>query len=359
MPYQNPTLGELANQVQQDIAQRLPDSLPAAESLLGALAMSQAGLSAMEHEHLGWIARQIIPTDADESELLNHCAFWGVVRKQAARASGPVRLSLYDTATVPADARLQRADGELYRITASKRGDAGTLLVTVEADTAGLAGDCIEGQALNFVTPVAGVNQQASVAAPGLSGGADRETADELLSRLLYRVQFPPGGGTRWDYERWAREVPGVTRSWCLPTWNGPGTVGVTFVMDNRKDIFPGAADTARVAEYIQRHRDPATGEWVGQPEGPTVTVFALKPKKIALSLRIAPNTPENQQRVSEALARVFYTNAKPGALILPSSFWRALAGVGGLDDYELKSPLAPVSAAKNELLVLGEVKWL
>ncbi|WP_334469513.1 baseplate J/gp47 family protein [Arsenophonus sp. PmNCSU2021_1] len=359
MPYQIPTLGELISQTQQDVAQRLPGALPAQDSLLGAMAMAQAGLSALEHEHLGWIARQIIPSDADESELLKHCAFWGVVRKQAARASGPVRLSLYDAASVPVGTRLQRADGALYRLTDAAEGKAGSVTVNVEADQPGLAGDCGAGQSLGFVTPVAGVAQQALTEAPGIRGGADRERVEELLSRLLYRVQFPPGGGTRWDYERWAREVPGVTRSWCLPTWNGAGTVGVTFVMDHHPDIFPGPTDIARVTDYLARHRDPATGEWVGQPEGPTVTVFAPGAKKVDITLRIAPNTPDNQARIREALRQLFYTAAKPGETLLPSAFWRVLSGISGLDDYALKNPLTPVSSGKTELLVMGDITWL
>lgn len=82
MPYQPLPLAQLITQTQQDISQRLPGSQPGvSETTLNAIAYAQAGLSAQEHEHLAWIARQIIPTEADEAELLKHCSFWGVIRK--------------------------------------------------------------------------------------------------------------------------------------------------------------------------------------------------------------------------------------------------------------------------------------
>ncbi|EDH6685432.1 hypothetical protein CB483_23545, partial [Salmonella enterica subsp. enterica serovar Poona] len=99
MPYQPTPLAQLISQTQQDISQGLEGTLPGLdETTLHALGYAQSGLSAQEHEHLAWIARQIIPSDADEAELLKHCGFWGVVRKPASRAGGPVQLLLTDTA---------------------------------------------------------------------------------------------------------------------------------------------------------------------------------------------------------------------------------------------------------------------
>lgn len=360
MPYQQPSLSQLIIQTQQDVEQRLPGMLPGSrETSIHALAYAQAGLSALEHEHLGWIGRQIIPSDADEAELLKHCAFWGVVRKQASRASGPATLTFYDSAPLEADTRLQRADGMLYRVKASTTGNAGSLQVTLEAINAGLSGNCSEGTVLTFITPVAGIQSEAVVSAGGITGGADVESASELLSRLELRVQFPPSGGNRWDYERWAREVAGVTRAWCLPTWNGGGTVGLAFVQDNNPDIFPTDTDVQRVKEYIDGHRDPATGYMTGKPEGVVFDVIKLTAKPVDFQIRIAPKTPENQQAVKAALTTLFYNEAKPGDVVLPSAFWRAVSSVVALDDFELRSPLESVSSGKQELLTLGNITWL
>lgn len=360
MPYQPTPLAQLINQTQQDISQRLEGTLPGLdETTLHAIGYAQAGLSAQEQEHLAWIARQIIPSDADEAELLKHCAWWGVVRKPAVRADGPVQLTLTDTATAEAGAELQRSDGTLYRITESKNGGAGTLVISLEATEPGAAGNASAGTQLTFVTPQAGIQQAAIVTGPGITGGADVESLSELLSRLSFRVQYPPSGGTKYDFERWAREVPGVTRAWCLPEWPQAGSLGVTFVMDNNPDIFPGDGDVVRVAEYIKTHPDPATGEPVGQALGPVVKTFKLTNHPVPFQIKIAPNTPENQRAVKQALIDLLYNEARPGGIILPSAFWRAVASVKVLDDFELRSPLVSVSAGAMELLTVGGITWL
>ncbi|EKR7160526.1 TPA: baseplate J/gp47 family protein, partial [Escherichia coli] len=161
-------------------------------------------------------------------ELLKHCAFWGVMRKPASRGDGPVQLMLTTDAGIKEGVLLQRSDGVVYRITTSLTGKAGTLNVSVEAESAGRAGNAPAGTKLTFITPQAGINQTATVTGTGITGGADVETVPELLSRLVFRVQNPPSGGTQYDFERWAREVPGVTRAWCRPEWPQAGSVGVT-----------------------------------------------------------------------------------------------------------------------------------
>lgn len=360
MPYKPAPLAQLINQTQQDISQRLPGSLPGLEeTVLSALACGQAGLSAQEHEHLAWIARQIIPPDSDEAELLKHCAFYGVVRKPSSRAGGPARLMLTDTATAQAGVQLQRGDGVAYRIVDSASAPAGTLVVSLEAVEPGQAGNLPAGTQLTFITPQPGIALTATVADAGITGGADVESVQELLARLIFRVQYPPSGGTQYDFERWAREVPGVTRAWCLPEWPQAGSLGVTFVMDNHPDIFPGDGDVLRVAEYIRSHPDPATGWPVGQPLGPQVSTFKLTNHPVDFDIKISPNTPENQAAVRLALTDLLYNEAKPGGVILTSALWRAIAGVRVLDDFELHAPLSPVIAGATELLTVGNITWL
>ncbi|EGD3292683.1 hypothetical protein KZR52_004568, partial [Salmonella enterica] len=106
-------------------------------------------------------------------------------------------------------------------------------------------------------------------------------------------------------------------------------------------------------------HPDPATGEPVGQALGPVVKTFKLTNHPVAFQIKIAPDTPENQAAVRQALVDLLYNEAKPGGIILPSAFWRAVAGVKALDDFELRSPLASVSAGATELLTVGDITWL
>lgn len=64
-----------------------------------------------------------------------------MIRKPASRGDGPVQLMLTTDAGVTEGVQLQRSDGEVYRITGSVTGKAGTLTVQVEAENAGRSGN--------------------------------------------------------------------------------------------------------------------------------------------------------------------------------------------------------------------------
>ncbi len=358
MPYNAPSLSNLIAQTQQDIEQRLPGSWPQVrEKTLEALAYAQAGLASGVHGHLSWVARQIIPNEADETELLKHCQFWGVKRKQASRAGGVLTVTVYDAVTIPANTRWQRPDGAIFSNAEPFSTDkAGNVEITVTAVNAGIEGNTPKNTPLTLVTPLDSV--QAQAATSGIVGGADIESVGELLSRLEFRVQYPPGGGTKHDYERWARECAGVTRAWCLPTWKGQGTVGVAFVLDGNADIFPTPADVERVDNYITGHNDPVTGQLIGKPLGPIVTTFALTPRPVPMTIRISPLTDEMKAAVTRALVSLFYNESEPAGAIIPSHINRAIAGVSGLADFELVSPTGISYAGATELLTVGAITW-
>ncbi|EMB4112117.1 TPA: baseplate J/gp47 family protein [Serratia marcescens] len=358
MPYNAPSLSNLIAQTQQDIEQRLPGSWPQVrEKTLEALAYAQAGLASGVHEHLSWVARQIIANEADEAELLKHCQFWGVKRKQASRAGGSLTVTVYAAVTIPANTRWQRPDGAIFTNAEPLSTDkAGNFAVTVAAVNAGIEGNTPKDTPLTLVTPLDSVQAQATTS--GIVGGADIESVGELLARLEFRVQYPPGGGTQHDYERWARECAGVTRAWCLPTWKGQGTVGVAFVLDGNEDIFPSPADVKRVDDYISGHNDPVTGQLVGKPLGPIVTTFALTPRPVDMTIRISPSNDETKMAVKKALVALFYNESKPAGSIIPSHINRAIAGVSGLVDFELISPTGISYAGAEELLTVGAITW-
>ena len=78
MPYQSPTLTELIKQGQQDIQVNFPNVRM--HSVLSVLNRVNAGLSAGEHQHLDWLANQIIPTTADEEYLLEYARMKGIYK---------------------------------------------------------------------------------------------------------------------------------------------------------------------------------------------------------------------------------------------------------------------------------------
>jgi uncharacterized phage protein gp47/JayE len=72
--------------------------------------------------------------------------------------------------------------------------------------------------------------------------------------RVQYDIRFPPAGGNRYDYIRWAKEAsPLVKTAWCVPRGQGPGTVDVIILADAAQagSEIPSAALVATVLAYI------------------------------------------------------------------------------------------------------------
>ncbi len=118
-------------------------------------------------------------------------------------------------------------------------------------------------------------------------------------------------------------------------------------------------ADVERVADYIAGHTDPITGLIVGQPDGVNVTVFAPKAKPVNPRIYISPKTAELKQAITHAINTMFFNEVTPGGALAPSRIIRAVAGVTGLDDFEVRFPTEIQRSENTELLTPGTIEWL
>jgi uncharacterized phage protein gp47/JayE len=231
--------------------------------------------------------------------------------------------------------------------------DDGTATPAIEALNPGSLGNAVEDTQLSFVSPISGVNIVGLTSE--LSGGTDTETDESLRSRVKERIQQQPQGGSKRDYIRWAREVPGVTRAWCYPLENGPGTVVVRFVMDDTySDGIPQAGDVEDVQAYLEER----------QPLGATVT--ALAPVAVPLNFEIAllnasgdPETdPTIRAAVQAELADMIFRDAEPGGTILESRIREAISIASGEYDHGLLLPAANVTHAAGQIATMGDIEW-
>jgi uncharacterized phage protein gp47/JayE len=208
-------------------------------SVLNVLARTVSGQTALGFKYLDWIARQAIVDTADAENLDNWGRVYGVPRKGTEKASGSVVFSGVDGSVVNVGTQIQRADGVLYTTTASGTIATGSATVAAIADDGGTSGNASASASLSLVEPASGINSTASVATGGFVGGADAEDDESYRARILARIQQPPHGGSRSDYEQWALAVSGVTRAWVYPNELGLGTVTVRFVKDGNTTPVP------------------------------------------------------------------------------------------------------------------------
>lgn len=355
MAYQSPTLSTLIRQGEQQFQHRFP-SLKR-NNVLTVINRICAALSAGEHMHLDWLARQIIPTTAEEEYLIEYCLYKGIVRKQATKAAGVITVTAARESTIPAGTVFEdNVTGLSFVTTAENVVSTGNSEVAVLCETEGAEGNLAVGTSLALTSAILGVQSTAKVKA--MTGGADIEPLSRLLARLIYRVQNPPAGGAPHDYVRWATEVAGVTRAWCFPRYLGGGSVGVAFACDDRDDILPTADDIARVKAYISGHKNEATGQFEGMPANVELYVFAPQFQTVNFSVRISPDTATLRQAVRKSL-QAYLSNAGVGALLYLSQIRAAVSNTAGEVDNSVIYPANDVQLLSDHIPTLGDITWL
>lgn len=351
MPFARPTLADLIDRAAADIATRLPGAdARLRRSNLNVLAQVHAGATHGLYGRLDYLARQLIIDTAEAEYLDRYGAIWGVARKAAAPAKGNVTFTGNNGVNIPAATQLLRSDGAAFTTDALGVIAAGSAVIAVTATLAGAAGNTAANAPLTLAQPIAGANGSPTVAAGGLSQGADKETDDALRARIITRISTPPQGGDQDDYVAWALQVAGVTRVWCKPLYTGAGTVSVFFVRDDDAgSIIPDAGEIAAVQAYIDARR-PVTA---------AVTVLAPIADALNFTFTVLdPNTQAVKDTIIASLADLLRREAQPGGTLLLSHIREAISLAAGENNYTLTAPAADVVSAASHMPTLGAFVW-
>ena len=301
------------------------------------------------HGHIDWAARQIHVFSADADELPRIAAMWGITPNPATSAQGTVTFAGTAGRIVPASAELRRADNVTYRLIADCTiGGDGSGSGDVVALVAGAAGNAAAGTKLALIEPVAGVQPSVTVGASGLGGGLDVEGVESLRARTIARIQQPPAGGARHDYEAWVKGVVGETRVWVEPYAPGPGYVTVRFIMPD--GAIPDPATVDLVADAIEVRR-PVTSTGV--------QVLAPVPHLVDFEIALTPDTLAGRNAVLAALDDLLVREAEPGGTMPLSRIGAAISAAPGEQSHILAEPSAAIVSPPGEIARRGTVTWL
>ncbi|MBI1321345.1 MAG: baseplate J protein [Candidatus Hydrogenedens sp.] len=351
MPFAKPSPAELRARLLTELALAIPGADGAGRRMVEeALARMVAVVAIEEFGYLDWVARQVNVLVCDDDTVLTwHAPLWGLTRKPATTAAGPVILTGAAGAVVPAATELRRSDDTRYlTVAAVAIGEGGGGEAAIEAVAAGADGNAAAGAVLSFLSPIPGIQSSAVVAAGELAGGAELEPVADLRARVVARIQQPPHGGAAFDYVAWALEVPGVTRAWVYPGWTGLGTVGVTVMLDGSDDPIPTLEDIAVVTAHLEPLR-PVTAELV---------VFAPVAEAIDFQIALNPNTSAVQTAVAAELSDLITREAEPGGTLFLSRIRAAISAGAGEHHHALVSPSADVVAEPGHIAQLGTIAW-
>ncbi len=352
MTYPVPRLADGISAVESDISTRLPGGdARLSNNVLSVLARAQAGVANGLYGYIAAVAQNILYDTCDETTLARWASIWGVPRKLPTGASGavPATGSATTSVDIPAGTLLARSDGVQYQTTADATLTAGAATLSISCTSVGSGTDLAVGQTLAFVTPIANVNSTVTVSA-AVVGGFDAETVEAWRGRLIARVQQPPMGGSVSDYVEWAMSVSGVTRAWAYPGWTGGGTVGVTFMMDDRTDPIPLASDVATVQAYVEALR----------PAGAVVNYFAPTAQPLNLTIHLSPDSTALRTAVQVNLQSLITRECAPGVTLLLTHVEGAILAAVGSGDFTLSLPSADIPAATpGNIITLGTVTWI
>lgn len=348
MTFVRPTLSELVERARADIDSRMPGAdSRLRRNALDTLALVHAAALHSVYRMIDTRAR-FFP-DPDNPEAIERwAALRAVPRKAATYATGTATLTGTNGSIAEAGTVLARADGARYVVQADALIAGGTAAALVEAEQPGGAFNMDAGQALAFLSPVSGIAANAVVAGGGIGGGADDETYAAWSGRIYEAMRKPPSGGKADDYIAWATSVPGVTRAWVYPNWNGIGTVKVLFVCDGRDDIIPEAGDVVLVAAKVAAER----------PVGADVTVAAPIAAPLDFTIDLTPD-PAARDAVEASLRDLIAREAEPGGTLLISRMREAISTAAGEVDHVLSAPTANVTTAAGAITTLGTITWL
>ncbi len=339
MPYSRPSLTELRAQIAADIDAARP-GLEARfrYSNIGIVGDVQAGGTHGLYGYLDWIARQSVPFTATDEYLEGWAALAKLTRKAATRASGTARFAAAAGKTIAAGAPVTRGDGVAYVTTVLASESGGHIDAPIRAVAGGVAGNAPDGTPLSLGIAISGVTGTGT-AQGAIGGGTDTERDNELRSRMLEAFANPEQGGSITDYARWAREIPGVTRAWVQPSIQGPGTVGIFFMMDGARAAAGGFPQGTNGCSVYETRDTTATGDQliVADALFPRQTVqavvYAIAPTANVLSFTIAGlsgASDATKAAIDAAIDAALYAGAVPGGVTFSLDIEAAIAAVAG-----------------------------
>ncbi|GIP55968.1 baseplate J/gp47 family protein [Paenibacillus vini] len=262
----------------------------------------------------------VMPDTATDEYLDRVAVELDVVRKPAQKA---IRAGqFYDSGNGPIDIPIgSRFSIDDVDFTAISKTGPGTY--KLECETAGEIGNTIAGQLIpiDYIPGLA-----TAVLGAVLVAGSDAEDDESLRARYFDRAQKPITSGNKYHYEYWAKQVQGIGDARAIPVWNGPNTVKVVLITDNKRS--PAPEKIAEADSYIRSV----------MPIGVDLTVAGVRELAIdlsgALTLETGVNVSVVLGAVSDGLDDYLKSIALKEAVIRYSKIANIILDADGVIDY-------------------------
>jgi len=291
-------------------------------SLLKVFAAVDAGIYHQLLGDLDFLSMQIFPDTAEGEFLRQH---WSaqVPPLHATAASGDVDMTGLAGRLIPAGILFTSSSGERYYNEAASRLDSeGRAVVTIKAQEPGSQANLAPGETLSIVSAIpAGVDSAVTVRGGGISGGADAETDEEYLARVMAWLRNPARYGKPGDFADWAVDSsPEVSSAWEFKNFGPLGALLIQVINGNQHDGVSAVGGLDIVRNYISQHAPPILF---------TVRSPLLVPMTPSASLPPREDLLANRALAESRMRTWLQVAAKPGAQITAGAL--RLAAIDGV----------------------------
>ncbi|OVZ91327.1 phage tail protein [Yersinia kristensenii] len=331
------------NTILRDIRNLLPDADISPDSDYFIRASSVASCAGGIYQDQGWIVRQIFPDTADIEFLELHCRTRGIVRKPANTATGTIDLTGEPNATVASGLTVTRDALSFVTTEQATIGLDGKLTVAAQATIAGTAGNTAQVMSGTLSSTPDGVDTTVIISI--MRGGTDQESPEDLLARLLDIIRRPPAGGNKYDYKRWALEIPGVTAAYVYPLRRGLGTVDIVITS---ADGLPSEAIIAATQTHIDDVR-PVTAK-SSLVMSPTIKTFDIDVKVTLSGITLDVAATLIKESLNNYINRLI-----PGETFIRSQAEMLVSLITGVTDRQIITPANNVVPQVDDAVV----EWL
>jgi uncharacterized phage protein gp47/JayE len=324
------------------------------QNLLKVFASVEAG---MYHQLLGdldFLSKQIFPDSAEGEYLREH---WSIktVPLYAIAASGEATVTGTANKPIPSGVVFAAASGEHYYLNKSSKLDAnGEAIITLKSENPGQQGNLAAGEKLSIISAIpAGIDSEAMVSGNGIIGGADAETDEEYLARVLAALRNPSRYGKKDDFALWARDASAeVSSAWEFKNFGVFGAVLIQVINGNQIDGIYPVGNLAEVRNYINNIAPPVLFE-VRTPN-----IIPINP---SASLPPQEDSQANRELAVNRMKTYIQLVAKPGAQVTAGALRLAIIDGVTITDATIKLGDSIVGIATTTILeypYIGEVTW-
>jgi uncharacterized phage protein gp47/JayE len=278
-----PTIGTIRDQILADIESATGQTAPVLpKAVWRVIATAMAGVLHLLYRAAAWAYREIFTATADDEALIRRGAEYGLTRTAAVAWRGTATATGTNGTTIPAGTAFAY-NGQVYEVETAVT-ISGATAITLAALDGGADSTLADATVVTIVTPLAGVDADATVTATTTTG-ADAEDIETFRARLEARQANKPQGGAISDWVGWATEVSGIGEA--IVERPAAGEVNIYPLTDDTDPAnrIPSGAQLTEVEDYVS---DPIRAPI----RAGAITVTA--PTELNFDVDIANLSPDN-----------------------------------------------------------------